>query len=313
MVKAKFMLFLGDFIYIDVPTRLGKDSEAYRKQYRMVYGSPDWPAVTKELPWIHVLDDHEIANDWDKNTSDPYPAAVDAYNHYHMAVNPPEYRTGKGYFSFIHGPASFFMLETRKYRSAEFPLALDSPNKTMLGAEQLADVIRWLRTDDGASVKWKILISSGPFTKNWRFGTEDTWGGYLHERSKILEAMWDVQLRMPGKGVIVLSGDRHEFAATRFPPPVGGKWPLESTVTEFSCSPLSQFYLPKETYSQNDGEDVMLKYVPSGQSKFGVIEIKSPKVGDQSTLLYRLFVDGEETWQHLLTTPVADSSKSLWS
>lgn len=64
-IKAQFMLFLGDFIYIDVPHRHGILLEDYRREYRQVYSSPDWPAAASELPWIHVYDDHEIQNDWD--------------------------------------------------------------------------------------------------------------------------------------------------------------------------------------------------------------------------------------------------------
>lgn len=121
----------------------------------------------------------------------------------------------------------------------------------MLGAQQLSDLLTWLsRTDN---VHWKFIISSVPFTKNWRFGDNDTWAGYLHERRQILEAAWSTG------GVVVLSGDRHEFAATMFPPPEDGPWPRSSAVHEFSCSPLSQFYLPVRTYRQDDAEDVTVK------------------------------------------------------
>ena len=74
---AQFMLFLGDFIYIDVPKRFGSTIEDYRREYRQIYASPDWPAVGQNLSWIHVLDDHEIANDWDSNVTGLYNAAVD--------------------------------------------------------------------------------------------------------------------------------------------------------------------------------------------------------------------------------------------
>lgn len=43
------MLFLGDFIYIDVPKRFGVTVEDYRREYRQVYSSPDWPAVGQNL------------------------------------------------------------------------------------------------------------------------------------------------------------------------------------------------------------------------------------------------------------------------
>ncbi len=257
-LHAQFMLFLGDFIYIDVPKRFGTDIESYRREYRQVYASPDWPSVSHNLSWIHVLDDHEIANDWDGNTTGVYQAAADPWELYHTSVNPPEVRRGASYFSFTQGPASFFLMDTRRYRSPEFEAPPESYEKTMLGRAQLADFFSWLRRPEPAGVKWKIIASSIPFTKNWRFGDQDTWAGYLVEREMILKAMWDVGLR-GGVGVIILSGDRHEFAATAFPPPSGGKWPLSATVHEFSTSPLSQFYLPIRTYEQRDTDDVCIK------------------------------------------------------
>lgn len=264
---AQFMLFLGDFIYVDVPKRFGTATEDYRREYRQVYASPDWPSVGQNLSWIHVLDDHEIANDWDSNTTGVYRAAADPFHHYQIAANPPparkagansEIRTGATYFEFTQGPAAFFMLDTRTYRDSSSDLPVDSHQKTMLGKEQLDDLLAFLARPVPAGVKWKIIASSIPFTKNWRVNSLDTWAGYLSERRIILEAMWDVGLR-GGVGVVVLSGDRHEFAATAFPPPAGGKWPISATVNEFSTSPLSQFYLPVRTYSETDDEDVMVK------------------------------------------------------
>ncbi|KAK4622133.1 Alkaline phosphatase D [Fulvia fulva] len=344
-VKAQFMLFLGDFIYIDVPHRHGITLEDYRREYRQVYSSPDWPAVSEDLPWIHVYDDHEIQNDWSGNTTDVFLAANDPYEHYHTSVNPPAHRKGETYFSFTQGPATFFMLDTRRYRSPNDATNGSDPitgeaTKTMLGAQQLADLLHWLARPEPAGVKWKIVVSSVPFTKNWWFGAQDTWRGYLGERQVILEAMWDVGLR-GGVGVIVLSGDRHEFAATSFPPPPEGKeeivglgltgvgakhgtvlkprddpaiktrrkkWPLSATVHEFSVSPLNMFYLPIRTYSEQTTSedyvsDVCIKYLPDGNSKFGAVSISNPWSSDQSVLHYKMFVDGKETWSYTLTTP----------
>jgi alkaline phosphatase D len=264
---AQFMLFLGDFIYIDVPKRFGVTTEDYRREYRQVYASPDWPSVGQNLSWIHVLDDHEIANDWDGNTTGVYEAAADPWHHYQTSVNPPRARQSglfhrvrqdATYFEFTQGPASFFMLDTRTYRDASADLPSNSTEKSMLGREQRDDLLSFLARPEPRGVKWKIIASSIPFTKNWRVNSLDTWSGYLSERQKILEAMWDVGLR-GGVGVVVLSGDRHEFAATAFPPPTGGKWPISATVNEFSVSPLSQFYLPIPTYTQTDEEDVLVK------------------------------------------------------
>ncbi|KAL8931657.1 MAG: hypothetical protein Q9211_006809, partial [Gyalolechia sp. 1 TL-2023] len=250
-LKASFLIFLGDFIYIDVPRRLGSDLETYRREYRHVYSSPDWPSVSQTLSWIHVMDDHEIANDWDRNTTAPYPAAADPWHLYHTSVNPPPVHPDASYFQFTHGPASFFLMDTRRYRTPSQPLPANSPEKSMLGSEQLSSLLAFLSRPDPDGVKWKFVISSIPFTRNWRFGSTDTWAGYLHERQVILEAMWSVS---PGTGVVVLSGDRHEFAATAFPPPEGSRWPVSATVHEFSTSPLSMFYLPFRTYQEREGE-----------------------------------------------------------
>ncbi|KAF2790801.1 Metallo-dependent phosphatase [Melanomma pulvis-pyrius CBS 109.77] len=300
-LRPYFMLFLGDFIYVDVPQQLGKDAEHYRREYRQVYSSPSWPAVSNNLPWIHVIDDHEIRNDWSGNTTGVYGAAYDAFTNYHASANPPAHRDGQTYFSFTHGPAQFFLMDTRRYRSP----ANKNPNdesKSMLGQQQLSDLLTWLQKPTPHGVHWKIIISSVPFTKNWQFGSEDLWGGHLVERRKILEAAWDIGAER-GVGVVVLSGDRHEFAATSFPPPKGSKWPISATVHEFSTSPLSMFYLPFRTYSELDDEDVCIKYLPDGNSKFGAIEITAPETSEQSHLNYRLFIDGKETWTHIISTP----------
>lgn len=329
-IDAQFMLFLGDFIYIDVPKRFGTAVEDYRRDYRQVYASPDWPAVGQNLSWIHVIDDHEIANDFDTNAQKAgkdkiYQAAIEPWHHYQGAANPPlahqagvynKARQNATYFEFTQGPASFFMLDTRRYRDLNSALPAHARGKTMLGEQQLADLLAFLARPVPRGVKWKFVVSSVPFTKNWKVNNMDTWAGFLDERQKILDAMWDVGLK-GGVGVVVLSGDRHEFAATAFPPPLGGRWPLSATVHEFSTSPLSQFYLPVPSYRQTDDEDVLMKYIPEGNSKFGAVTIESPEASDQSILKFKLFVDGREEWESIILSPPVPAGKgrakdALW-
>jgi len=59
------------------------------------------------------------------------------------------------------------------------------------------------------------------------------------------------------------------------------------------------FYLPYKTYRQTDDEDLEIKYIPKGNSKFGAVEIQS----DSSMLHYRLFIDGNEVWTHTIPLP----------
>ncbi|KAJ4613605.1 hypothetical protein HRR85_003907 [Exophiala dermatitidis] len=377
---ASFMLFLGDFIYIDVPLRLSSSIQHYRSEYRRVYASPSWslPALDT-LPWIHTLDDHEIANDWSSgNDTDPFPAASDPFIHYHVSVNPPlppgsavGPEANTTYFQFSHGPASFFMLDTRRYRIDPEPTSSSSTsylNKplygsssepgnppdhkshhTMLGSAQLASLLKFLSTPEPPHIHWKIIASSVPFTKNWRFGTSDTWGGFLRERSEILAAMHAAEREL-GIRVIILSGDRHEFAAIRYPPPIidlAALLPVPQQVKskntaatkkasssssvvghspqsissvvydrtpqagphEFSVGPLSMFYLPFRTFKQIDEEDVAIKYLPDGNSKVGVLEIKNLHGELQRSLLkYSLYIDGKLAWEYALTSPAVGSS-----
>ncbi|OAA75638.1 alkaline phosphatase family protein [Akanthomyces lecanii RCEF 1005] len=315
---AQFMLFLGDFIYIDVPNRFGKSIDEYRMQYRQVYASPDWAPVAQNLSWIHVLDDHEISNDWDASNTGVYQAAVEPWATYQANVNPPKaIRAGTNsvrrkdatWYTFAQGPASFFLMDTRSYRSRN-KVPFEDDEKTMLGAEQLEDFLAWLARPEPRGIRWKIVASSVPFTKNWPVNVRDTWGGFLVERRRILEAMWDAGAR--GMGVLILSGDRHEFAATKFPPPADSKWPASAAAHEISTSPLNQFASPFPTYRQTDDEDVQLKYIPSGSSKFGAFTIEN--IDGESSLQYQLYVNGKEAWNTTLvaTQPVSGSSGSIW-
>jgi alkaline phosphatase D len=322
---AQFMLFLGDFIYVDVPWRMGSQVIDYREKYRQAYASPEWAAVGQNLSWIHVLDDHEIANDWSSNLTGVYSTAIDPFVHYHAQVNPPPPKriAAKGvtqqqarYFEFTQGPASFFLADTRSFRSPN-ALPANSTTKTMLGAEQLDELVYWLSRPEPKGVKWKIIASSVPFTKNWPVNNGDTWGGFLEEREKVLEAMWDAGAS--GYGVVVLSGDRHEFAATKFPPPAHGRWPESATPYEFSASPLNQFASPMPTYKQLGEQDIPLKYIHSGNSKFGVLTIEMLQEGRLSSLKYSLFVDGEEAWNTTVLSPESKvvepevKKNSFWS
>lgn len=327
LLRPAFMLFLGDFIYIDVPFRFGSSMSHYRSEYRRIYSSPSWtitPAANQpralDLPWVHTLDDHEIENDWSAgNKTAPYPAAADPFIHYHVRANPPIPQNAFAppdevtYFSFVHGPASFFMLDTRTYRSKPA-----QENSTILGSAQLQSLLAYLSTPEPAGVRWKFIASSVPFTKNWHVGTTDTWGGFLGERRAVFEAMWCAEREL-GIRVVLLSGDRHEFGATRFlDPSLGNLTPLDFAegaglgVHEFSVGPLSMFYLPIRSYYQTDDQDVAIKYVPNGNSKFGLIDIEdgldelSSESGSvrASVLRYSLYVDGDVVWRYQLSVPL---------
>ena len=47
--RTEFLMFLGDFIYADVPVYFGEDKEAYRRLYRRNYQSPSFRKVYEQL------------------------------------------------------------------------------------------------------------------------------------------------------------------------------------------------------------------------------------------------------------------------
>ncbi|KAK9375055.1 PhoD-like phosphatase-domain-containing protein [Lipomyces chichibuensis] len=284
--EVDFFLFLGDFIYADVPRLMGENEEAYRVHYRHVYADLKLSGFNR-LPMLHVFDDHEIINDYDPQSSKLYYPATAAWRTYQGTGNPPPMRPNMMYYTFERQGIPFFLMDTRSYRSLKH--APDGPNKTLLGKQQLTDLQLWLEQHRDAP--FKIIVSSIPFTKNWRgIDMYDTWSGYLHERAIILKWFWDVG------GVVILSGDRHEAAAIKFPSPDGVS---RNDAYEFSASPLSQFYIPIRTHKQRDNEDITIMYMPDGNSKVGKIDIETKD--DGTTLLeYQLYIDGTKRWNYTL-------------
>ena len=149
----------------------------------------------------HVLDDHDIANDYDQGEyTSLYKNATQPFIAYQRNANPPPLRTDVNYFTMDYGDTSFFFLDTRRYRTSNF--AEDGPGKSMLGERQLQDLLAWAKKCEANRVSWKFIISSVPMTNNWRGpdGQRDTWGGFMHERSIILDSLKDVS------NVVVISG-----------------------------------------------------------------------------------------------------------
>lgn len=127
---------------------------------------------------------------------------------------------------------------------------------------------------------FKFIVSSVPFTSLWTHDAQtDSWAGYESEKAALLNVLHTVP------NVVILSGDRHEFAAIEFNPDGFGH-----RVVEISTSPLSMFYIPfirtlrqasESTVNSTkvvDGEKIVeeipqervLKYIAQGNYKWYV-------------------------------------------
>ena len=264
---------LGDYIYESA----GRDGfvrrhaggeprtlDEYRTRIAQYKTDADLQLVHAAHPFAVSWDDHEVDNDYAGVVSEePMPMGVflqrraAAYQAYyeHMplrAAARPHGGEAQMYRGFQFGRlASFFVLDTRQYRSDQpcgaGPLcsgALD-PATTMLGAAQE----RWLQ--DGmrrSPARWTIIpqqimmakVDNAPGADERYF--MDHWNGYDAARRRLLEAF----AKLPSRNAIVLTGDIHsnwvndlklDFADVKSP----------TVATELACTSIS---------SGGDGSDL---------------------------------------------------------
>ncbi|KAJ2753035.1 hypothetical protein IWQ56_006660, partial [Coemansia nantahalensis] len=95
-------LFMGDFIYADLPMYFGPSASDYRRLYRRVYAAPSTRRLLRKVPMMHVYDDHEIKNNWHSQDQPPMANAMTAFNEYNGRPNPPAAAPGVAYYNFTH-------------------------------------------------------------------------------------------------------------------------------------------------------------------------------------------------------------------
>src|SRR5213593_3560265 len=237
------VLFLGDYIYEgtargDVIREYGKRGWSYsladyRDRYAQYKTDRDLQAAHAAFPWIVTWDDHEVENNYAGGIAkeDPRNKAAIAertagyqafYEHMPVRTPRPQGPDLKLYRSVAYGGlATFFVLDTRQYRSPEIalckeqdetpsgycPASLD-PKRTMLGAEQRVWLLTGLAESNAA---WNFIAQSVRFAQQDSspdagrhiFDGVDNWMGYVADRQLILDQL--ARTRNP----VVLSGDSH--------------------------------------------------------------------------------------------------------
>lgn len=162
----------------------------------------------------------------------PFANATGAYDTYAGNANYDSTQVGQNFYDFRHGDVAFFVMDTRRYRAGPADTS-DPTYRTMLGEAQLSALYSWLHAVN-ATCTFKFVVSSVPFTSLWAYDAQvDSWAGYADEKAALLAAFHAVP------NVVLVSGDRHEFAAIEFASPEG-----RHVVREISTSPLNMFYIP---------------------------------------------------------------------
>ncbi|MGH2472025.1 MAG: alkaline phosphatase D family protein [Candidatus Limnocylindria bacterium] len=236
------VLFLGDYIYEGTATGNIREYAKrgwrftladYRDRHAQYKTDKDLQAAHAAFPWIVTWDDHEVENNYaggiDKEEARNRFALLQRsfayqafYEHMPMRVLRPQGPDVTLYRSFSFGDlATFFVLDTRQYRSPEValcreqdqtpsgycPASLD-PRRTMLGPAQR----NWLLSGLGSSRSgWNFVAQSVRFAQQDSspeparhvFDGVDNWMGYVADRQAILEQF--SRTRNP----VVLSGDSH--------------------------------------------------------------------------------------------------------
>lgn len=203
--KASFMLHCGDQIYADVPFNPPTDIDHYRRKYLDAWEDcvPTRRVLT-ELPHYMILDDHEIANNFDRSMDARnrdmdalLRVAMKAYWEFQHSHNP---NTANGsyeyHYKFNCSDAGFFVLDTRYHR--------DSSVGHMLNEKQETDLLRWISQNPQSL---KFIVSSVPFVGEIIREGKDKWCdiAFSSQRERILQRIFDVG----ANNVVFLTGDMH--------------------------------------------------------------------------------------------------------
>ncbi|HEX5129654.1 MAG TPA: alkaline phosphatase D family protein, partial [Usitatibacter sp.] len=166
-----------------------------------------------------IWDDHDFGpNNGDKT----FPLKADSLRLFTAYwPNPPLGSDGVPgtWCRFVHQDAEFFLLDSRYYRDPE--KAPPDPAKAMFGPQQMA----WLKRGLAESkARFKIVAGGSQLLSETKNGVHSGWHSYAAEREDFLASL----KANPVKGLVLLSGDRHNTQLFR-----------EGDVYEFSCSPLT--------------------------------------------------------------------------
>jgi len=229
--EPDFFIYCGDTIYADMSGPVAQDLASFRGKYRENRGDPCLQDLLASTAVWCMWDDHEVANDY-FGTEDPAVAefVFEAYQAFfeYMPITPSaEFRTFR---RVRYGAlAEFFFLDCRQFRSpsaegacegASDPLgflgptggdecleAINAPDRTMLGPDQLGWLLDGLKNSDA---KYKFIISSVPMLTLGLL-PYDRWDGFAAERLAIFTFIAENEI----ENVFIISADAHLNAFTR--------------------------------------------------------------------------------------------------
>ncbi|PSK97849.1 alkaline phosphatase D [Haloactinopolyspora alba] len=238
------VVHLGDYIYEGtaqgslgrghLPTVECRSLADYRIRYGQYKSDPDLQAAHAAFPWVVVLDDHEVDNNWADEVDGHgaggpeflarRAAALQAY-YENMPLRRSSMPSGYDmqlYRRLTYGNlAQLNVVDSRQYRDDQAcgdgrrfdcEERLD-PSRTLLGTEQES----WLLDGLGGSpTTWNVMANQifmmqadSAYGPEQAFGM-DTWDGYAAARSRLFTGIQERGVQ----NFVVLTGDAHRSVAS---------------------------------------------------------------------------------------------------
>jgi cholesterol oxidase len=226
-------IFAGDQIYADATAGLmdpSRKDERLDLPYEVALRTRPLQNIMRHVP-VHMLpDDHEIVDNWQPNkirSSLPLNnfefkkqnktllEGIVAYWKYQRMepvnkdAKSKDILDKKISYSFDHGCATFYMLDTRTKR--EFRKTGDPQSGKLFSDAEFKDLSKWL-LDNKEKIKFittpSILLPRRLATLNSGAdyaAREDAWNGYPATMEKVLSFIYEHQI----KNIVFLSGDEH--------------------------------------------------------------------------------------------------------
>ncbi|MDP6543043.1 MAG: alkaline phosphatase D family protein [Phycisphaerae bacterium] len=194
--KLRALLLLGDNVYIDDPTGLVTQRYCYYRRQSQV----EWRGLVASIGVFSIYDDHDFGtNDCEGGPDIDRPQwKRKVWEVFRQNWSNPGYGGGAKHpgcwYDFHIGDVLFIMLDCRYYR--------DLKGGSMLGAVQKKWLLGMLRSSKG---KFKVLVSSVPWSPGVKPGSKDTWDGFAAEREEIFSFIEKHRI----DGVILMAADRH--------------------------------------------------------------------------------------------------------
>lgn len=202
----------------------------FADRFQRLLARPDFSELRRKTAIGITLDDHDYGPRNNAHRGSVEPWAVDLWNKIH--VNPSD----DGFFEIRLGDVHCLALDVRRY--ADSVRAPESPEKTRLGAAQLAWMESRLRESDG---RLFVVFCGGTFARrttatNVGIGNDTFVYGWPDEYRRTMSLFNEIQ--ETGRRVLLVSGDSHSMRVHHHPDPISEMEPTNLPVVEFICAGL---------------------------------------------------------------------------